>query len=114
MVKTKAPNGCVWLPYLALTFEFNTLDMILQSSMTIQVQQNKYSIYTYDRDIASLHRQIKALPSARNTELILKYDGDRIFIVSMVNYEYLRRICYWRLDFWLGRIQALSKPKILE
>ncbi len=27
--------------------------------MTLQVQQNKYSIYTYDRDIASLHRKIR-------------------------------------------------------
>ena len=46
--------------------------------MTIQVQQNKYSIYTYDRDIASLHRQIKALASARNAEFILKYDREMV------------------------------------
>ncbi len=46
--------------------------------MTIQVQQNKYSIYHYDRDIASLHKQIKALTSARNAELILKYDREMV------------------------------------
>jgi len=46
--------------------------------MTIQVQQNKYSICTYDRDIASLHRQIKTLSSPRNAELILKYDREMV------------------------------------
>ncbi len=46
--------------------------------MTLQAQQNKYSIYTYDRDIASLHRQIKALTSPRNVELILKYDKEMV------------------------------------
>jgi len=46
--------------------------------MTIQVQQNKYSIYRYDRDIASLHRQIKTLTSAKNAELILKYDREMV------------------------------------
>jgi len=46
--------------------------------MTMHIQKKKYSIYTYDRNIASLHRQIKTLLSPRNAELILKYDREMV------------------------------------